>query len=441
MRFGPDAPLISLMKEQKTGLAMSLVVLEDLEDATDSMNNTYLHYTVDYEAPEVASLLIQFGGDVDARNNLGDTPLMKAVKAEVPCPRVIDNLLLFDADVYLQDRAGKSSLRIVDSVDWLKNDPKRFQVLRIFIEYAKNMIDFDVLREGDRHVIELLLQTNINLKKADTERRTLVHILAKNPNYRVINQLRGREYDVNAYDMYGMTPLMYATTNCLFNNVQFLLEEGADIEAINLDMKSSLFLSFYPYLEGDAWKTAAVLLEHGANVQTQAAFPQLATIFDLLNSDTDPDTNYGAAELALAHLALQEALGTPITNLVQSKLSTNQRFCDIFQQCQQELLNTVYPSTSLLDCLSVVKDNLEQYFISNKAAVEFHLYNTSNEYYRMLLQNRFKNISRKLALTRTAAHVICRLMSPDFLCYPEIGFRVVQYLSDEETHLLTMIKE
>eukprot|EP00727_Mastigamoeba_balamuthi_P006414 m51a1_g2393 hypothetical protein (697) ;mRNA; f:734752-737758 len=154
--------------------------------AKDSTDNTPLHYAVYYSHLHTARALLVFldkNKHVDARNDLGLTPLyVAAARGDI---KMVNLLLDSGASPDIPSASGRSPLH----------------------EAALNC---------DAPMIEALLKKGANPNAADTERRTPLHYAASIPEEHVnilAILIRGKA-DLHAKDSQGRIPLLY----CLLNH-------------------------------------------------------------------------------------------------------------------------------------------------------------------------------------------------------------------------------
>ncbi|XP_031635173.1 uncharacterized protein LOC116348332 [Contarinia nasturtii] len=98
--------------------------------ATDSSDETPLHYTAVHDAEELADLLIRNGADVDAKNSFGRTPLIYAI-AFGNMMEVAEMLIENGANVNIQDDIGETPLKWAK---W-KNKQKLVELLERHMEH------------------------------------------------------------------------------------------------------------------------------------------------------------------------------------------------------------------------------------------------------------------------------------------------------------------
>ena len=249
---------------------------------------TPLHLAILNDADvEVVALLLDRGAKLSARYNQGMTPLHAAV-ANYADMEIIELLLDRGANVKSKEVEGRTPLGIAlvhdagyDTIDLLLTSGAEVIVDGSFIqgplyEAAVNHSDpavlellFAQLSDGepkgfkrdyyvDRalsvaagqnthpQVVEWLLDQGANIEGWDPGVWTPLEIaVAGNPNPAVIELLLDRGADVYVFSLFGreMTPLHWAVVNERLDVITMLINRGADIEAVNSDERTPLFLA------------------------------------------------------------------------------------------------------------------------------------------------------------------------------------------------------
>ncbi len=79
-------------------------------------------YAAGANKPEIISVLIKSGADVNAKNNFGDTPLMLVATENYHNPEAVKILLDANAYINARDKYGKTALiRTANSYSTKKN--------------------------------------------------------------------------------------------------------------------------------------------------------------------------------------------------------------------------------------------------------------------------------------------------------------------------------
>lgn len=173
-------------------------------------HTTLLHYAIMFGSQDLAELLILKGADINTKDNRKNTPLHKAAL----CGKfdVTKLLLANKADVNAVNLWGCTPLH-------------------------------ETIASGNKIIVELLLTYNSNPSMVNAKchiGRTPLHFLATNineyqSNKNIIKLLLDRGAYINAQEDRGNTPLVDAVVWNRKNNIELLLEHGADKNLKNND--------------------------------------------------------------------------------------------------------------------------------------------------------------------------------------------------------------
>ncbi|XP_057562463.1 ankyrin repeat and SOCS box protein 14 isoform X1 [Hippopotamus amphibius kiboko] len=185
-----------------------------------------------------------------------------------------------------------------------------------------NMFSFD-LSIGKEDVLSELTKYHSAFEEADEIGWLPLHKAAVQLNKNILGiTLKASKPSVWEQTTHnGETPLFLAVSNCLLENVSFLLLNGCDPNAKNVEGNSPLLTAVLQ----DSYHMAALLISHGADVNLQCANKRTALheaaklgrrdIVRLLlasGAHPDPQSSYGFTPLALAaqsgHTKIMELL-------------------------------------------------------------------------------------------------------------------------------------
>ena len=186
---------------------------------------------------ETLRFLVENGGDVNAADDLGLTPLMAAVKNQF-----LDAVIfLIDqgADVNLEDSSGLTVLHYATEVSI---DPSSCLIVKQLIYRGANInavTNDDKLtplmlacKNKNVSVVNCLLQNGANVALTDNNGWTALHFVVDecdDPS-EIVRSLLNYGADVNARRIDNETPLLVASRFCDEETVTLLIEQGAYVD-------------------------------------------------------------------------------------------------------------------------------------------------------------------------------------------------------------------
>ena len=246
------------------------------------------HYAQD---PEIINILVKAGSYIEEKNKYGYTPLMLAVRKNGSNAQIAIALILNNADVNAAfdkkyDDEDKMTPLMYAVSEYMLNDPK---VIRALVDAgagidAKNAKDertpllIAAANANNTEVIDILIKAGSKIEEKDKYGYTALMLALKNncehPDIavslikykadvnktfdessstplllalggqtgvkpKVIQALIDYGADVNAMDISGMTPLMYAARYSTEEIVKILLKAGADLNAKDKNGKTA----------------------------------------------------------------------------------------------------------------------------------------------------------------------------------------------------------
>ncbi|MEL3905872.1 MAG: ankyrin repeat domain-containing protein [Treponema sp.] len=191
---------VKLAFTKQNGRELWLVTPETVR-STDSGGSTILHYAAVWGNTALIPLIIQQGGNSNAQNYKGETPLFSAVQA--------DNReavrFLFETDSQTDSRAR----------DFLGNT-----VLHTAISWRSAGAAEEILQKSP--------EPAALLNEKNSAGKTPLHIAAQQGDIPFLNLFLTYGADINADDREGKTPLTNAVLHGKNSTVLFLLQHGAD---------------------------------------------------------------------------------------------------------------------------------------------------------------------------------------------------------------------
>lgn len=198
---------------------------------------TLLHVAAYRRNIQAMKFLIERGANVNARDKRGDTPLYRVqwlpISPKWVTPdqqKTATELLLFNgADANIQNDVGLAPLHIL-ALWW---DEKELVEL-----YVSNGADVNIVVNDTYTPLDLAVDRENN-QMADALRghggryhnplRVEILTAARKGNLGRIKEFADEGADVFVHDIYGRTPLHFATACGHIKIVRFLLEKGADV--------------------------------------------------------------------------------------------------------------------------------------------------------------------------------------------------------------------
>jgi ankyrin repeat protein len=236
-------PLMHKVASHNCNLEIAEFLLEQGFDinARSNLGNTPLHTAISLEKLKIAMLLIEKGADVNIRNEKGQTPLHLAVEKGSPEMfqlhtaisleklKIIAMLLIEKgADVNIRNEKGQTPLHLAAE----KGSPEMFQLL-IAAQgalYIKNNVGKTVLDLAEQiSYVEIIADL---IGRTNNDKQTLLHLAILKNNLPVVKYLL--KFNTNkAKDKFGNTPLHVAVEKGYIEIVKLLLKSEADVNAVN----------------------------------------------------------------------------------------------------------------------------------------------------------------------------------------------------------------
>lgn len=184
--------------------------------AADSNGDTVLHHAASWGLTAMIPLIIRRGGNSNAKNTKGETPLFSAVKADKP--ETVAALFAVQNAAAVDDTAR----------DFLGNT-----VLHAAIEWnAFNSAEMILKQYGSK--------TAALFSTKNAAGKTPLHIAAQQGNIRFLALFLAYKADINADDRDGRTPLIDAVLYGQNNTVLFLLNNRASAIRQDVQGRSAL---------------------------------------------------------------------------------------------------------------------------------------------------------------------------------------------------------
>ena len=214
------------------------------KNARNSRGQTPLHVVSPTHHNLIIELLLEAGANVGASDEDGNCPIHNFSREIGDNSAIVEKLLLRGASADVQDNTGMSALHIAILI-------------------------------GNLDVARTLVDSRADIHLADHRGNAALHFACQTGSLNLIRLIVNAGADVEARATNGFTPLHYAVKQGEWLIVEWLLRKGVDVES--RDKFAQTVLIHAVKKEGKNFvKTAEILLNHGANVNTQtqiALFP------------------------------------------------------------------------------------------------------------------------------------------------------------------------
>ena len=258
----------SLHLAVRTGQYRATEIVLDHGAAIDNMDwwSTALHQAIELSHLDLINLLLARGADVDARDGLGETPLLLAGRnSREDC---IIALLNHGADIHVK---GSDGVMVLHSAC----DRGLLNIVNILLAHNVNADERDergrtplFLAVNNSHTgcIHALLDHGANLDIRNNFGRTGLHKAASNGNLNTVNILLARGAEIEVRNRSGQTPLLMAAERGHNDCILALIGSGADVNVQGDDGFTPLHLAS----AADSIEIKVELLKHDAAVDTRS---------------------------------------------------------------------------------------------------------------------------------------------------------------------------
>ena len=236
----------------------------DVDTAARFGHTTALHLAAEDGYEELAEALIQNGCDIDARDNVNDTPLQSA--AIWGYPEIVKLLIRAGATLDLANDEGRTALHSTIYV-------KQFEITRLLVERGANLeiptqhgsTALDLATEGEHWgVAEFLLQHGANPRGGgdDAQWNPLCDAIYCGKEH-LSKLLIQKGANIDARIKTRFTPLILALSHKREETARCLIEHGADIHFIAADGHNALTKAVRRKCDD----IAIILIDKGADIR------------------------------------------------------------------------------------------------------------------------------------------------------------------------------
>lgn len=249
----------SLIKQGKIDEAKSFFITKSDINAQDEDGNTVLHAAVIMNDEDLVTFLIIKGANKEIKNYENQTPLMLAVDHD--CYESVRALTKAKADVFVQDTEGTTALEKALSKNEMYYELMINENTAELRNHDGETIIHHFVKTKNEKALEYALKKELNIDVMDKNNITPLKIAMSDPsseiNARMANNLLiagageiggktsyfedavlSRNYSLTMQD--GQTPLHLATIYNHRGFAKFLLDNGADTEAQDINGSTPL---------------------------------------------------------------------------------------------------------------------------------------------------------------------------------------------------------
>ena len=266
-------------------LAWLLLELGVSVNAQDKDLATPLHHACSHVNFETALVLLDNGAEPKVQDADGQTPLHRVSDADKEdCPRVAQLLLARGADVNARTRDQETPLHLglhnwnIKTAQVLLSHDANANAKNIRgltpLQIVSKWSDMCFMPEpySERlEVVRLSLKSGGDVNVRDKDRATPLHLASSHQGSRNARMLLDNGAEVNAVNIHGQNPLHsisrkeFTFFSCSEESARLLLERGVDVNGRDKDETTPLHLACY---NGDIG-VVEILLNHGAQANAE----------------------------------------------------------------------------------------------------------------------------------------------------------------------------
>ncbi|XP_055853420.1 ankyrin-1-like [Episyrphus balteatus] len=196
-------------------------------------SNTPLHLAIQNRDLEITEMLLDHDADINARNESGLSPLLKAIQDRQE--NIVDILLKRGA-ILNSCNKGISPLHYAVERHFCNTTEKLLQ----YGAYVDSKANFYCRKEEytplhcateneDFEIVKILLKKGANVNSTTADGHTPLHLACKTGNVETIDLLLSNNVDINARAHNKLTPLYIAVENSRREAAKFLMDHEAQI--------------------------------------------------------------------------------------------------------------------------------------------------------------------------------------------------------------------
>jgi len=202
-----------------------------IKDGRDERGMAPLHFAAINRHIDILRLLVEYKADLEIRDDLGRTPLARAIMENAGV-EVVGALLDLGANIETADRFGATPLLYaaqIGKADVVALLLARNAALPIATPNGRRLLGLAV-QNGLTDLLSLLIAKGADIRTADQDGTTLLHAAAAGGHMAIIESLLAQKLDIDQRGD-GWTPLHYAADRGHVAAVELLIAKGADLHA------------------------------------------------------------------------------------------------------------------------------------------------------------------------------------------------------------------
>ena len=205
-------------------------------NAADATGKTPLHEAVESNSMKIVEYLLQHGSQINLADDSGSTPLLMSMGHKTST--IATYLLLEGADPSIQDVKNRSPLHLAverECIDLVRLLIEKGVEIDIEDEWMNTPLHA-ATRRGSLEMVNYLVSKGSGVNRRNANGVAPLHMAAcghrplrlSGMEVDIIRALLEAGGDVTAEDTHGYTPLGYACSSGIYENVELLLQSGAD---------------------------------------------------------------------------------------------------------------------------------------------------------------------------------------------------------------------
>lgn len=245
-------------------------------DYVNSQGQSFLDISLKHGNLECFDVLVDVGANLEYRNELQQTVLMRACYNLLPDDFIL-HAVKNGADVNARDNTGMTPFLFAcmhysyNMVMHLINHGAQLDSRDMYqntaLLYASRRYDSSIWtgRMDGYLISEELIKRGADVNAVNGKGETCIQIALLEKNNRLIRLLVEHGADVNVHDNKGMTPFIYACKYLSFDIVKIVLKQKVRIDSFDMYMNTALLYACRRTDE-DGYQIANEVIERGANV-------------------------------------------------------------------------------------------------------------------------------------------------------------------------------